>query len=182
MKHLWDRFLLEGDSLYNYMIKNFEKMFDGNIIKHFCINDGIYRHIKDTDKMNNEMSDEIEKELVPWIKKELKEGRLFNKTLWKPFRNNNTLTTMYYGYRKLFNYKQYIFQLSLEEYCELDECLYCNPYNINKSICSENSQHFCLALYGWKDEGINMLQPYNQVIIPNNDLMKDIHWNNNTYY
>ena len=49
------------------------------------------------------MSDEIEKELVTWIKKELIEGRLCNKQLWKPFRNNNTLTTMYYGYRKIFN-------------------------------------------------------------------------------
>ncbi len=72
----------------------------------------------------------------------LKEGRLFNKTLWKPFRNNNILYTMYYGYRKLFNYKQYIFHLSIEEYCELDE-FYCNIYNINKNICCENSQHFC---------------------------------------
>ncbi len=81
MKHLWDRFLIEGEYLYNYMIINFENMFDRNIIKHFCINDGIYRHIKDTDKMNNEMADNIQKELFPWIKKEYQEGRLFDKTL-----------------------------------------------------------------------------------------------------
>lgn len=179
MKHLWDRFINEGDVLYNYMITNFENMLNGDKIKHFCINDGIYRRIKDTDEMNNEMSDDIQKELIPWIRKEFQEGRLFNKEIWTPFRNKNTSTTMYYGYRKLFYYDKYIFQLSLEEYCELDECLYCNPNNVITNICSENSQHFCLALYGWKEDGSNMLQPHKQVIIPMDDLISDIHWKYN---
>ncbi len=81
MIHYWDEFLKEGDELYNLITNNFNSFIDGNIIKHFCINDGIYRHIKDTDKMNNEMADNIQKELFPWIKKEYQEGRLFDKTL-----------------------------------------------------------------------------------------------------
>ncbi len=176
MIHHWDEFLIEGDELYNLMTNNFDSFIDGNTIKHFCIIDGIYRHIKNTDKMTNDMSDDIEKELLPWIKNELEGGRLFDKTLWKPFLNKYAITQMYYGYRKLFNYKKYIFQLAIEKYCELDECKYRNIHNNTTIVCCENSQHFCLALYGWKEEGSNMLQPYKQVIIPENNIIPEIHW------
>ena len=167
MKHLWDRFLIEGDNLYNYMISNFENMFDGNTIKYFCIINGIYRNIKDTDKITEDYGEEIEKELVPWIKKELREGRLFNKELWKPFRNQSQLLDMYYGYRMLFNYKEYYFQLAIEDYCDFDE----NNKRIDDRAC------FLLALYGWKNNNSNMLEPYNDSIIPEDNVMPERHWN-----
>jgi hypothetical protein len=182
MKHQWDRFLIEGNALYDILTTKFDSLFDGNIIKHLTIIDGVYRRIKNTDEMTNEISDDIEKILYPWIKNELKEGRLFDKILWRPFRDNNVLTSMYYGYRKLFKYKEYIFQLAMETYCELDECLYCNPTGIDRSFCSENSEHFSLALYGWTDDNSNILKPYNQVVIPEDSIMPEIHWKNNIYY
>ncbi len=177
MKHFWNDFIIEGDALYNHMINNFNSMIDENEIKHFKIIDGIYRHIDDTEKMTEEYYNSIQLELILWLKNEYEEERLFDKTLWKPFRNQSFLSYMYYGYRKLFQYKHYIFQLAIESYCELDECKYCNhTKDINFSICCENSQHFCLALYGWKEEGSNMLQPYNDSIIPDNNIMPEEHW------
>lgn len=175
MKHYWNDFLIEGDELYSLMTNNFDSFIDGNTIKHFCIIDGIYKRIKDTDEMTNEISNDIEKELLPWIKKELEEGRLFDKTIWRPFYNICAITRMYYGYKYLFNYKEYIFQLAIEKYCELDECTYCNTNNTT-SICCLNSQHFCLALYGWKEEGSNMLQPYKNSMIPEDNIMPEQHW------
>lgn len=152
-------------------------MFDNDKIKHFEIIDGVYRHIKDTEEMTEEYSDEIQKELIPWIRKEFEEKKLFDKTLWKPFRDQSCLSHMYYGYRRLFNYKEYIFQLAMQSYCELDECKYCNHTKDNYfSICCENSKHFCLALYGWKEEDSNILQPYKDNIIPNDNIMPEIHW------
>jgi hypothetical protein len=166
MKHLWDRFLIEGDILYEYMTNNFENMFDENTIKHFCIINGIYRNIKDTDKMTEEYGVEIEKELIPWIREELKEGRLFNKELWKPFRNQCQLLDMYYGYKILFNFKEYYFQLAIEDYCDFDE----NNKRIDDRAC------FLLALYGWKNSNSNMLEPYNDSIIPEDNIMPEKHW------
>ncbi len=39
MNYDWIRFLEKGDKLFNYMINNFDDMFDNNIIKHFDIRD-----------------------------------------------------------------------------------------------------------------------------------------------
>jgi hypothetical protein len=178
MKHLWDRFLVEGDALYTILTTNFDSLFDGNKIKHFYLIDGIYRSIKDTAEMTNEMGDDIQKDLVPWIKNELKEGRLFDKTLWRPFRDNNAVITMYHGYKKLFKYKEYIFQLAMETDCIADICEYCNPTDdLTQWRPSENGQHFSLSLYGWIDDNSNMLKPYDQVMIPEDYMMPDIHWN-----
>ncbi len=166
MKESWKRFLEEGEILYNYMITTFEKMFDGNTIKYFCIINGIYRNIKDTDNITEEYGNEIEQILIPWIRKEHQEGRLFDKTLWKPFRNQIQLLDMYYGYRILFTYKEYIFQLAIEDYCDFDE----NNKRIDDRAC------FLLALYGWKENDSNMLQPYKDSIIPDDNIMPEEHW------
>ena len=37
MLHFWKQFLVEGDKLYEYLINNFDDMFDGDKIKHFDI-------------------------------------------------------------------------------------------------------------------------------------------------
>lgn len=41
----WEEFLEEGDALYDYMTNNFEKMFDGESIKHFEIREGKLTYI-----------------------------------------------------------------------------------------------------------------------------------------
>jgi hypothetical protein len=174
MRYPWDKFIIKGDALYNTLISRFDLFFDGNRIKHLTIIDGLYPYIKDTTEMTNTMTDDIEKELFPWIMNEYKEGRLFDKTLWRPFRNYIMPVTIYHAYKKLFKYKEYIFQVAVEEYCELDECAYCSPeYIIRKD---EDSPHFSLALYGWREDNSNILKPYNKIEIPDDDMMPAIQW------
>jgi hypothetical protein len=175
--YMWSSFLREGDILYNYLINNFEELFDGNKIKHFGFRDGLYRGVTNIDEMNDTYSIDIQNELIPWIKKELEENRLFKKELWKPFRDQYSLSDMYLGYRKLFQYKHYYFQLAMETYCDLDECVYCG-YTIDKPhyFYEKNSKHIKLAPYGWKNENSNMLQPLCKVEIPSDNIMIERHW------
>jgi hypothetical protein len=171
MKFCWDRFLKEGEELFNYMIHNFDDMFDGNKIKHFDIR---YEYIYDegTQEIKERYGEDIQKELIPWIKKEFESNELINSTSWKPFRDQYTLSDMYFGYRKLFQFKHYYFQLAMESECDLDDCKYCIN-DTNKIIFSP---HFCLALYGWKDESSDILQPYNKVKIPLDNIMPESDW------
>lgn len=81
-------------------------------------------------------------ELIPWIKNEHKENRLFDKTLWKPFRDHYHLHEMYYGYRRLFKYKHYYFQLVMETGCILDYCNYCIISDAKESINNTPEEHF----------------------------------------
>jgi hypothetical protein len=145
MVYLWEEFLIEGDELFNYMKDNFETIFDGDeIIKHFDITYGLYDLGDKAKELNKQYSKEIQKELIPWIQNELKEGRLLDNTYWKPFRHAIYIEYMRLGYRKIFQYKNYYLQLSLEESCGI--CNYCNKDDVNRT-------HFELALYGWKDDG-----------------------------
>ncbi len=172
MLHYWNSFIKEGDILFDYMINNFKTMFNNNNIKHFNIRDGIYGFIYDVDEIYNKYKNDIEKELIEWIYNELNENRLYNNILWKPFRDQQCLSHMYYGYRHLFTYNQYIFQLTIEKYCELSECIYCNNnkekifYNYNN-----NSKHFSLASYGINEN--NIVQPYDRKIV---DIIPDYEW------
>jgi hypothetical protein len=67
------------------------------------------------------------------------------------------MSEMYYGYRKLFQYKQYYFQLAMESRCILDECEYCDLFDDEYN--DKNSKHFKLALYGRKDDNSNVIRP-----------------------
>ena len=168
MKYRWDEFLKEGEILYNYMINNFENMFDKSIIKHFDIIDEYYGNINYGEKVYNIYAEDIQKELIHWIKKEKQSGKLFDSTFWKPIRDYN-LVDMYYGYKKLFQFEHYYFQLAMESYCELIDCKYCNDKD-------DITPHFCLSIYGWKEDNYNKLKPWN-VNIPVNNIVSDIYWN-----
>ena len=78
---------------------------------------------------------------------------------------------MYYGYRYLFQYKNYYFQLVMESCCITDNCKYCNEENED-----ENSSHFKLDPFAFIDPISNKLKPYNDVILVNN-MMPEIQWN-----
>jgi hypothetical protein len=166
----WDKFLVEGDILYNYMLNNFENMFDGDSkIKHFDIVCGLFALTEYIDEIKEQYNDDIQKELILWIKKELEENRLFQKDSWKPFRDPDLIIYMFFGYRKMFQYKNYYFQLSLSTDCEYnDECEYCK----NK----ENTRHFGLAFYGWKDINKEKLQPDNLLFVPSDNIIPESFW------
>lgn len=82
MIYRWNKFLIEGDELYQYMINNFEDMIDKGNIKHF----EIYNDIDDKINVQGIYNSNIQNELIKWIRQELYHNRLFNKLLWKPFR------------------------------------------------------------------------------------------------
>jgi hypothetical protein len=173
----WKAFEDEGDKLFNDMINNFENMLDGeDKVKHLNIIYGYYGTIDiDAEEVMKKYGNDIQKYLVPWIKTEFQDGRLFNKTLWKPFRDMDTYSSMFYAYKKIFKYENYYFQLSINLECYTDECKYCNRYinykckycndidecdDEDECICNNddiynNIIHFELALYGWKDDITN---------------------------
>jgi hypothetical protein len=166
MLYKWEQFIEEGNELYMYMITNFNKMFEGNTtIKHFEIRDCYCNGINYADIITDNYYKDIQKELIIWIKKEYNDGILLNRELWKPFRNYN-LIEMYYGYKKLFQYKHYYFQLGIESEC-MNNCIYC--------IEDVDSKHFILEIYGWKENEENILYPY-RYNIPLDNIMPENNW------
>lgn len=166
----WDKFLIQGDEFFYYMTYNFENMFDGESnIKHFYIRYGRRELMCNAEEIYDEYSDDIQKELIPWIKKEFEKNNLLEKINWKPFRDQDLLNYMYLGYKRMFQYKEYYFQLAIDnEWSETENCKYC----INK----EYYPHFVLALYGWKDNSCENLQPDNCVSIPSDNIMPEWYW------
>lgn len=166
----WDRFLAEGDILFNYMTSNFTNMFDGiSIIKHFDISPGIW-HLANNeyDELKDKYGYDIEQKLIVWINNENDCGSLFNKELWKPFRDQEHLNYMYLGYKKMFIYNEYYLQLVIDKGCNHNNCIYCNE---NMSI------QFQLLLYGWKIPDSIYIQPDNCAIIQPDNIMPEYYWN-----
>lgn len=147
---IWINHIQEGKIYFGYMIHNFKSMFDGETrIKHFDILP--CRYEEDLDKIKEVYSDEIQKSLVPWIKKEYEEGRLTNYIYWKPSRTADHVY-IHLGYRKIFEYNQYYYQVSLNLGCEdCDECKDCKNSSIKPYIV-----HFQLIYYN----NTNMIEEY----------------------
>lgn len=178
MSFCWDRFLKEGEDLFNYMKHNFETMFDGDtIIKHFYIGSIFFGYDSNAREINKKYGEEIQKEIIPWIKKELEEGRLFDNTNWKPFRDSAILTDMYLGYKKIFKYNNYYFQFALEDGytnfsgCGADTCKYCNEEGNTEMV-----GYFLLKLYGWFEEDCEDMQPRSCFKVLENDTIPESFW------
>ncbi len=158
MLHFWKQFLIEGDELYNYLINNLDDMFDGDKIKHFDIRCQ-YNSLFNSQELRNEYKlyiTDIEYTLIHWIKKEKDNNRLFDRELWKPFRDTYTLNDMYNGYRYLFQYKHFYFQLIMETCCIehfiIEQCKYCNKDNED-----DDTPHFKLTLFSFEELYHNMM-------------------------
>ena len=151
----WKELVKEGETLFTYMTNNFDSMFDGKSrIKDFDIENGVFGLGKFTDEIKEKHFDSIQTNLITWIKKEFDTNELFNNNNWKPFRDPELITWMFLGYKKMFQYDKYMFQLTLNTYCNNEEC----ECDYKKG---ENAKHFGLAFYGWIDERYTTLQPYN---------------------
>lgn len=164
----WKRFVEEGDKLYNYMIDNFNHMIDGDSIKHFDVEFGPYHMIEYIDDIKEKYYYDIQKEIIPWIHKEGKD--LFDYNNWIPFRDKDVLTTMLLAYRKMFQFKQYIFQLTMRSECDNEEC---NNCNIGESRITK---HFGVALYGWIEENKINIQPRDIITLLEDNIMPDKYW------
>ena len=160
----WIRFVEEGKRYFNDMLYNFESMTDeSNMIKYFCIEpytygideDEVYeqysddKYIQISDEVYEQHNKEIIKVLVPWIKKEFEEQRLFQITNWKAFRTSDP-NNIFLGYKTMFQYKKYYFQLGLD-----------SVWN------NRNHSSFILIYYGQKNEDESQIQSYNYDIIKN---------------
>jgi len=164
----WKRFVEEGDELYNYMVNSFNYMIHGNLIKHFDVEIGIYPMISNIDAIKEKYFYDIQKEIIPWIHTQGKD--LFDYNNWIPFRDPDVLTTMFLGYRKMFQFKQYIFQLTITSQCNNEACHNCK---IGDSIANK---HFGVALYGWIEENKINIQPRDTMALLEDNIMPDKYW------
>ena len=166
--YYWDKFVEHGRKLFNYMINNFDSMIDLNRIKHFDIrNEGVCD--LGSDEVKEKYGKNIEQELIEWIKKEYENKQLFNNDNWKPFRDQTLFIYSYLGYKILFRYKHYIFQLVLDSDCELDDC--------NDCLNNINRWHLALTLYGWTEEGNENTMPYDREPVLEDNIMPERWWN-----
>lgn len=166
MPHDWDQCIIEGKKSFDYMISHFYEMFDETTINDFYIRYATNTMMSYYEDVNEKYNSDIQHTLIPWIKNEFEEKRLVNDINWKPFRDSDDYNDMYLGYNKLFQYKQYYFQLALESGCVCDDCI-----PINKC---RHPPCFELALYGWKEDGSENVQPYDIDMI--DSMMPEKYW------
>jgi hypothetical protein len=155
----WKEFIQEGNRTFDYMIHNFERLFDGQTtIKQFNIRCGryIFRD-EDIEAIKEEHGADLQKELIHWIHKEKESNELFKRENWNSFRDYFCHETMYFGYKKMFRYKQFYFQLALEE----DE----HPDPV-----------FQLAIWGWNNEEFIKRREGNEFVTFPNDIIPSQHW------
>jgi hypothetical protein len=171
MSWLWPRFEEEGKELFRYLTNNFEELFnEDGTIKHFTLRDaGCYD--LGTEEITEKYGKDIEKELIPWIKNELDTKCLFDTIMWKPFRDTYHMNVMYLGFKKLFQFKHYYFQLAIENECNVQYYNFCE-------YCEKTKFTFCftLVLYGWKEDTSEKFQPYNIDIIKSDNIMPENDW------
>ena len=162
----WSKFLKEGDVIFNYMIQNYNLMINDNKIWGLEIFEIRQKFGSEIHYLEKNYLDEIQKELIPWIQNQYKTGQLIEKSNWKPFRDHG-FTTFTLGYKVMFQYKQYYFQLSMDTDCPA----------ITEFKDEEYSWvSFLLALYGWKEDGKEKLQPDDDVVIPPDNTMPEWYW------
>jgi hypothetical protein len=175
-------------------LREIQKLRIFNIRNEICYDYG-------SQELNQVFGKEIQKELVPWIKKELEENRLFDKTLWRPFRDVYTITDMYLGYRKLFPFRPdyetypellentilppeinikgtYYFQLAIDAECYEETCNDCinNTYNHCNNNLKGYNKHFEIVLYNWFDEKTNKLYFERRIPILSDNLIHQHRW------
>lgn len=171
----WLLFLEWGDELFHYMVHNFEKMFDGDSrIKMFNIREGSNNIITCSDivKIKEKDGVNIQNGLIHWIKKEYIDGDLFKRENWNPFREYDEVNRMYFGYRKMFLYNEYYFQLILGDYCkgcwDSEDC----------NFCKDNSACFELALWAWNNEEFEKRYKSHKFFRFPNDSIPEDYWQN----
>lgn len=170
LKHGWEKLIKEGESLFDYMIHNFETLLDNETkIKHFDIENGQCGLQEYTDEIKEKYFNDIQPELIKWIKCESDTKDLFDYNNWKPFRDPEFILYMFLGYNKIFQYDKYIFLLSLKTDCDNEEC------ECHKTE-RKNTVHFGLTFFGWKDDRYAKLQPYNTFITPTGIYMPNSWW------
>ncbi len=166
-KALWEKCLQKYPIYFDGMTKNVETMLTRPFMdNYFIIHDSFFNDLDDVDDLKPKYYDTIIKKLIHWIKHEMKEY-FFEKENWKPFENYCSSRDMVIGYRKLFRYKKYYFQLAIDNLCceNFFDCTQCQDMQYHS--------HFVLLYRGWMDKKHKKLQPkdYNyHVLLPDNTI------------
>lgn len=158
----WEKCIEKGKKLHQCMIDTFDDSFDddGKIVEF-----NIYYVYASTDLeaqhlVEDGFKDEIHEKLLPWLHEERRSGRLFQQKDWKPFRDPYDIVDIFYGYRKLFVFDKYYFQLEVDDWGIHQE-----DGSIKKTVT------FHLRVYGWKEKDTSYVQHYGHVLI-NEDTMR----------
>ena len=108
--------------------------------------------------VSEQYRDEIKEAIRPWILEQYTTGRLFERDQWKPFRDQCNYTRMYYGYRTLFIFREIMYlQLTIR-----DQAVDGPDGKLQWYILFE------AALYGWKEEGSELLAPSRHGVLEGN--------------
>jgi hypothetical protein len=163
----WKRFLEEGEELYTHLTTHFEDLFEADgSIRRFDMRFTSYLTSGYYEEVHNECGEQVHREIIPWIREEHASGRLFCKENWKPFRDQLCFTDMYYGYRKIFCFHDFFyFQLVLEDITfDTEEGDY-----VGEIV-------FQVALYGWKENGMEKKQPKERMNFEEDMMMPEQYW------
>lgn len=196
----WERFERTGDRFYDYFIHNAEYMLDSSgKLKHPYMRYTSYLSSCYYDYIEQLYGEEVHEKISEWAHEEHRSGRLFDKSLWKPFRDQLAFTTMYYGYRKLFSFRP---QNSKKNLADIEYRTYIGAtpqsiidiikngdnYTYYFQLVVDEEGHyisfneivrtidFQVAFYGWKNDGEEMVQPDNQIILGEDMMMPERHW------
>lgn len=159
-----------------YMTDHLSQMVGDTTIPHFYIRSDESCDPLNLQELNQRIRDKIQQELIPWIHNEHSAGRLFDPTLWKPFSDAHTYVDMYMGYRPLFRYAHYMFQLAIENGCSPHiDCEDCDAMETEHNVI-----HFDVQFVGWirdDHERTHLVHPFHTIppLLPG-DWMSDTTW------
>lgn len=109
----WNECITLVNEWFTYLCAHFDDMLDEDRIRHFDIQYADSKMMGYYEEVAEKYGEEIHRTLIPWIREEAQSGRLFRSSHWKPFRKPYLYTACYAGYRKLFYYGAYSFQLTM---------------------------------------------------------------------
>jgi hypothetical protein len=171
----------ESIEVFNYMIHNYDKMFEQNCtnekkIKYLEIygrNYGMIDCAREFQKIN---LSNIQTHIIPWIENELNRGELFQSKNWRPFIHCEPITSMLFGYRKFFIFNNNYLQLSIER-DSVEMSIECNGIEVDYIEINEPVIRFVLIYHGFKDNKYPTLIPGNYYKVPSDEYIDDEHWN-----
>lgn len=117
----WTDCLQEGDRRFTYLCDHFDQMITHDTIPHFDISYATMLMRGYYEEVAMIYLDAIRRAIIPWIHQERACGRLFDRQYWKPFRLPDLYTECYHGYRILFQYDRFYFQLTMIDDREWDD-------------------------------------------------------------
>jgi hypothetical protein len=172
MNAYWDRFLLEGKEIFNFMIQNYDQLVSNEQkLRHFFIRGDGWPSFKELNDPTKPFFYDVQVELIKWIRKEHSEMRLFDANLWKPFRDFYELDEMWFGYKKMFNYEGMYYQFAMQKGCEnYDTCLECAIDGND-----EDYYHFELVRFEWLDPNTPHYDPFIIISLPD-EFMPEHKW------